>query len=164
MFILDEDITLNAMYHCDKHIVKMPLELVQMACLNIWYCNGIAPYYKPNIKHLHHPCTKWMRESEQNYEWSMKFGQALFEEYTHRYRKTHSSEEVLYWAKKVNLQLPDKGLTPFPKAMGEMPKHLIVDDVVESYRRYYAVCKRNFAKWKYTSEPEWFAKYVNNYS
>jgi hypothetical protein len=37
-----------------------------------------------------------------------------------------------------------------------MPEEYKVDDVVESYRKYYCGEKRYFAKWKNREIPEWF--------
>ena len=45
IFILDEDPSVAAQYHCDKHVVKMVLETAQMlsaALIN----NGIEAPYK----------------------------------------------------------------------------------------------------------------------
>ena len=35
IFVLDKDATAAAYYMCDKHIVKMPTETMQMFCTNL---------------------------------------------------------------------------------------------------------------------------------
>ena len=37
-----------------------------------------------------------------------------------------------------------------------MPDEYKVTDVIESYRNYYNGAKKDFAKWKNRSAPEWF--------
>ena len=52
----------EALYHPDKHIVKMPLEATQLLC-NALHFTGEATdiVYKPmNMKH---PCSLWIQES-----------------------------------------------------------------------------------------------------
>jgi hypothetical protein len=37
-----------------------------------------------------------------------------------------------------------------------MPDEFKVEDVVESYRRYYMGEKKRFATWKFSDTPKWF--------
>ena len=48
IFILDPNPELAAIYHNDKHIVKMPLEMAQMLCTNIYYLNDLTSKAKAN--------------------------------------------------------------------------------------------------------------------
>jgi hypothetical protein len=54
IFVLDYDLCNSAIYHCQKHIVKMPLESAQMLC-TILNNNNIESPYKSC--HRNHPCT-----------------------------------------------------------------------------------------------------------
>ena len=49
---------------CDKHVVKMILESAQMLCSV--QPEGTAPYKR---SFYNHPCTKWLRTSDANYDW-----------------------------------------------------------------------------------------------
>jgi 2-polyprenyl-3-methyl-5-hydroxy-6-metoxy-1,4-benzoquinol methylase len=80
-------------------------------------------------------------------------GLELCSEYTHRYKKTHKSKEVLEWCLINKLKIDDKGFTKPPLAM---PDEFKVEDVVESYRRYYMGEKKRFATWKFSDTPKWF--------
>lgn len=150
IFILDKDPVEAAKMMCDKHVVKMVLETAQMLCAA--FPDNMAPYSRT---HYNHPCTVWSRVSVQNYEWLLKHGYALAFEYTARYGKIHASQRIIEWCDDnyKTLDLPDIGLTPFAQAMPDMYKS---DDPVEAYRKYYKGDKRAFAKWKYSSTPDWW--------
>jgi len=147
IFILHPDQSLCAEYHCDKHIVKMPLETTQMLCSVHWRYNSTAPYLKVHTKH---PCTLWAGETVDNYKWLWEFGIELCKEYTYRYERTHACEKVLAIIKDPPVELTKRGTTIFPQAMPEEYKHR---DPVVAYREYYKYEKRRFAKWKKRKTP-----------
>jgi len=148
IFVLDNDIEKAAQYHCDKHVVKMITEYAQMLSTTCRFY-GIDAGYKST--HVNHPCSKWTRASLSNWKWLRDLCEHVHTQYQKRYgeHKTHAAYTVA-----SNLPEPDMidiGLTPFAIAM---PDHLITDDVVESYRRYYVNEKVNMATWK-ISVPSW---------
>lgn len=127
IFFLDTNPQKAAVYHCDKHVVKMILESCQMLCSNVWYENGITsskmkkeviqkdPSFskqifknfpridkngdiKPyGIGYVNHPCTVWARESKSNTKWLLDFTGYLILEYEKRYHKTHACKKVYKW-------------------------------------------------------------------
>ena len=70
IFWLSLDPERCAQMHCDKHVVKMPLEMVQMLCTTHWHHNNEAPYLPVHHKH---PCTLWVGQTVDNYRlaWSV---------------------------------------------------------------------------------------------
>lgn len=154
IFILDNDPVLAAIYQCDKHIVKMPLESVQMLCIPFWEQNISAPY---KLAHKNHPCSKWARHSKANYEWLIIHTNELFKEYTRRYGRIHKSEQVFHWCVREyeKLEFKSNEQTTFAIAMPEFC--LISENAVDCYRYYYAKVKKSFARWKSGSEPEWYS-------
>ena len=96
IFVLDESPVVSAKYACDKHVVKMILESAQMLCAI--HPEGTAPYKR---SYYNHPCTKWARESFENYDWLIRHAYALCAEYSRRYNhkngkpKVHKSQEVI---------------------------------------------------------------------
>ena len=152
IFVLDEDPKISAELMCDKHIVKMILESAQMLCSA--FPQGEAPYRRA---FYNHPCTKWSRESVDNYEWLLTHSWALLEEYFERYNKLHKSLNAIEWCEDNyhTLDLPQLGLTPFAQAMPDEYKN---DDATQAYRNYYNGEKAYFAKWSYSSAPRWFKK------
>ena len=78
----------------------------------------------------------------------------LSKEYTHRYGKRHKSQAVIEWCITNLPNIPELGyMTEQPKAM---PDECKTDGVVNSYRKYYMIEKRNIADWKVVNTPHWF--------
>tara|TARA_R110000744_G_scaffold56820_1_gene119748 strand:+ start:10412 stop:10870 length:459 start_codon:yes stop_codon:yes gene_type:complete len=149
IFILDANVVDSARFHNDKHVVKMVLETAQILCST--FEKGEAPYRRT---HYNHPCSKWARESRENYEWLLNFGDALSKEYSKRFGKIHKSSLVINWCRDNidKIELPSKELTKFALAM---PEEYRTNCTVTSYRNYYMGEKRSIAKWK-CEQPWWW--------
>jgi|TARA_R110000868_G_C10787599_1_gene756016 hypothetical protein len=151
IFVLDKDPKTCAVYHNDKHVVKMILETAQLLCGVHWVEGGEAPY---KLSHKNHPSAIWTRECVENYIWLCDLGLELCNEYTYRYGKRHKSQDIIEWCLLNVPNIPEKGdITPFALAM---PDECKVGDAVASYRVYYMVEKRGFANWKNREVPQWF--------
>tara|TARA_R100001082_G_scaffold109014_1_gene85309 strand:- start:322 stop:786 length:465 start_codon:yes stop_codon:yes gene_type:complete len=150
IFAVDTDPKIAAQQLCDKHVVKMILESAQMLCSV--FPNGDAPYRRA---FYNHPCTKWARESAENYEWLLDHAYAMCQEYTRRYGKVHKSLDAISWcgSNYHKLNMPRKGLTKFAQAMPEQYKNSCG---VTAYRSYYNGEKAYFAKWSKRETPSWF--------
>lgn len=150
IFYLSEDVTICAMEHCDKHVVKMILETAQLLCSAHWVTGGEAPY---KLTHANHPCSIWARENISNYKWLCKLGIELCAEYRLRYKKVHKTQAILDWCWK---NIPDLPTGKFSKPPQCMPEDCKCDNTVEAYRNYYRKYKRSFAKWnKSGNTPKW---------
>jgi hypothetical protein len=150
IFVLDPDPVQAAIYHCDKHVVKMVLESAQMLCTNLNLLHISTPYLSV---HKNHPCTIWARETRENFIWLCELGLSLGMEYTHRYGKTHSSEKVIEHCYSLRHHIPQGRLTKFAQAMPDVYK---CTDSVQAYRNYYMGDKKDFAIWSKREVPEWF--------
>lgn len=147
IFALDYCPLTAAKYHNNKHVVKQILETTQLlSTANI--INGVSGPYK--VTHLNHPVSKWVRETEGNYLWSLQLGLALCQEYTLRYGKKHKCEDILKNLNKIKLP---SGNTQFALAM---PDDCKTNDPVESYRIYYIKYKNHLASWKNREKPFWY--------
>ena len=166
IFYLAKCAKLCAMYHNDKHCVKMILETCQLLYTCLWLCMPNeewvenAPKTKSGQKgfkksFVNHPCAKWLRESINNYKWLCDLGFHLCEEYTHRYGKVHSCEKHILWLKQQTPILPD---VPMTKIKLAMPDQYKCDDPIEAYRKYYIGHKKRFSTWKKRDIPPWFPK------
>ena len=143
IFILDNNPQLCAQYHNNKHVVKMILESAQLLCGAHWVTGGEAPY---RLSHKNHPCSIWVRECLENYEWLCDLGMELCREYTYRYGKRHKSQDIIEWCITNHPPLKERdNLTPFRLAM---PEECKIGSAVESYREYYIREKKHFSKWK----------------
>lgn len=188
LFLIDMILEQCASSLCDKHVVKMILETAQVLWC-AWHLHkpniefienlyGIKPYKKT---HVNHPISIWIRESINHYEYAVRYGLLLCQEYTRRYGKIHKTQqhlELLFWlgfptveceveppkTKKVTIKATHNipgGLTYFPMCFDE--EYLVRDDIgnvlgVESYRNYYQSKQDKFKMvWK-TQTPDWFIK------
>jgi len=132
IFYLDHDPQKAAEYQCNKHVVKMILESAQLLSTTHYVFKSVYldVLYKPT--HINHPCSIWVRQSHQNYNWLYQHYEALCDEYTWRYGKSHKSESLSSLLKKCPV-LENK---PSKPALA-MPDEFKVDCPVESYRNYY---------------------------
>ena len=153
IFVLDTDPKKCAVYHNDKHVVKMILETAQLLCgsHHVTESQYEIPY---KLSHKNHPCSIWVRECIENYIWLCDLGLELCEEYTYRYGKRHKSQDIIEWCLMNTPNIPEKGdVTPFALAM---PDECKVGTAIDSYRAYYMLEKRNLASWKNRQTPEWY--------
>jgi hypothetical protein len=153
IFFLDENPTLSAQYHVDKHVVKMILETAQLLCSVHHVTEQVTEQVPYKLSHKNHPCAVWARQSLSNYLYLCELGLELGKEYTHRYGKRHKSIDVINWCIINKPNIPDIGFTTPAMAM---PDEFKTDSVVESYRNYYMGAKISLASWKNREKPKWF--------
>jgi hypothetical protein len=142
IFVLSFDPHTAALFHCDKHIVKMPLETAQMLST----ING-GPY---KSTHANHPCTVWARRCEGNYSWLVRLGLELCREYTYRYKKVHKCQAVIEALKEPPATVLAGVITPFAQAM---PEECQQSNAILAYQHYYATHKQHLGSWKFRSIP-----------
>jgi hypothetical protein len=174
LFYLDNSPKLAAQYHCDRHNVKMVIEHCQMLSTAHRILDGqpariktktgrnkteyVLPDQRESIlyktSHANHPTAAWVRQSKDNYAWMLECTKYLLEEYTYRYGRIHASSRLLPSLNTIPHHIADSGFTEPPPAM---PDHCKVPgNVVESYRKYYVMEKKHFAKWTKRPVPDWF--------
>ena len=179
IFALHTDPVIAAQMHCDKHVVKMIIEYAQLMSTAHRVLDGTMYLDKTknnrNIKrwrlvdtisesevykasHINHPSGIWTRKTKANYEYLYTMFVALCEEYTIRYGRKHLTQEKLeHILCTAPVNIPDGELTELPQAMPDDAK---LPNVIEAYRNYYRVYKKDFAKWTKRQTPEWF--YASN--
>ena len=150
IFVLDTDIKKCAQYHCDKHVVKMILESVQMLCTALNKKGFTTPYKSTHVKH---PCVLWVESSHDNFLWLKNLTLALNDEYQFRFEKNSNHKSVFVLDEISNYSYESLGLTEFPQAMPE--KYKIMGNAVKAYRQFYLGEKMGFARWTKRNIPEW---------
>jgi len=155
IFYLDENPTIAASFHCDRHVVKMILETTQMLSTAHHVLGIDVPEkYLYQVTHKNHPCNIWIRQSTVNYQWLAYLGISLCKEYTLRYDKIHTCQErIEALSNCFPKTIPSGFMTPPALAMPE--RYKIVGYPVQSYRNYYNGEKLYFAKWKLNNKPPW---------
>jgi hypothetical protein len=158
IFILSKDTKKCAQYYCNKHVLKILIEVAQMLCGahivldSVTTLNNVQLY---RLTHKNHPCSIWTRTSSANYQWLYNLCCELCKEYTFRYGKVHKIERtLLHVLKNTPVNISSGELTPFALAM---PDECKSDDAVESYRKYYLEHKKHLFDWKIRERPEWIA-------
>ena len=109
IFVLSHCPDESAKWMCDKHVVKMILESVQMLYC-AWHVSleeeatrlgqkekkGEKVWvHNPPCKktHVNHPCSVWVRTSPVHYTWLWEHVVSLCKEYTIRFGKIHAYEK-----------------------------------------------------------------------
>jgi hypothetical protein len=173
IFVLDKDPMWAALYHNNKHIVKMILEYGQLlsgAYYGLSTCKNTKDYLKISssrlketnyprenfikLTHKHHPCMKFSMESIENWNWLLELFNEVLSEYTYRYAKIHLFQPLYFWFKNNPPDLPSTGKITWVKAMPDYLK--LIDEPVLAYRQYYIQEKQHLAKWTDRDTPPWF--------
>jgi len=147
-----------AQWHCDKHVVKMILESVQL----LWTVHHVVQLpqpiditpYKPT--HRNHPCSIWARASISNYRWLCSLANELVIEYHYRFphgKAVHACEPHLRWLITNEPRLPEKSLTWPALAMPD--EYKISQNPTACYRSYYLGAKQHMFKWTGREPPLW---------
>lgn len=165
LFMLHENSLIAGRMNCDKHVVKMPVECVQMLVSSLLRHGADpneAPMTQRGTRHKggyhNHPMTRWVGDSICNFVWCYSHAQSLCVEYEKRYGKQHFAkkqlDEISAWVSWADY-LPHDELTQPPQCMPD--EYKVEGDFVEAYRRYYLYEKGRFARWnKGTKAPSWW--------
>lgn len=174
IFVLHKNINKNVKMYCDKHVVKMGLEAVQIM-YTVWYehmgseyvlarwklkYSDRLPPYKP-FSNAKHPCVIWAKSSRKNYEYVWFLAKAIFEEYSFRYEnRIHKSSLHLRMLKKPPnpLRKCTLGLLEFAQAMPD--EYKIPGKSVHAYRNYYYGEKQHILKYKKRPFPKFLDKKI----
>ena len=151
IFYLDKEPRLCAQYHVDKHVVKMILETAQLLSTTHWMSGSEGPYRQT---HKNHPSAVWTRSNKSNYTWLCELGMELCKEYTHRYGKTHKTQQHIEWLSTNIPNIPDGKFTQPTLAMPEQYKS---EDHIKSYQLYYVKDKSHLHSWKKREIPEFIS-------
>jgi hypothetical protein len=148
VFAVDRDPVRAARALCDRHVVKMTLETAQILCTAARTRFGQEAPYRPT--HARHPCVEWAAARRANWDWLVRHGLALADEYRRRYGRLHPSRAVIAALARGGPPPSPGRRQRFPQAM---PERYRGPDPVAAYRRYYVGEKARFATWKAPSRP-----------
>jgi hypothetical protein len=178
IFFTDENPIIAAQNQCDRHIVKMVVEMAQMLSTAHRIIDGKSEVIIKNNRkkkvwthsnpefdkvlygatHYNHPSSVWVRASHQNYYWAYEHFIAMCEEYTFRYGKIHKCEKILkHFLKDSPSGIHNVVIMAFVKCMGASPESLLIDNPVEAYRHFYQTKQASFKMvWTKRPAPSWF--------
>jgi hypothetical protein len=162
-FYLDTNPKKCAEYYCNKHVLKIPIEIAQILSkihhelqsgvdYNSIYKNSLV------VKNSLGPYI-WAIESIDNYLWTCNLGIELINEYKLRYNKeSHKTENILKFLLNNPPKLPKIGITKFRGTNKYDMFQYISKDPVECARYNYAEMKCANDKWTRREIPNWFPK------
>lgn len=176
-----------ARWHCDKHVVKMLLESVQLLYTAHWcitypelrHCRGAIALARlqrtlavpPEMLqaptglngrhyrpcHTWHPCAKWTRATSGNYTWLARLAQELAREFRWRYGHEHACEKHANW---LATHLPT-GIRMWPRqefAVAMDDVYKISGDPIVCYRHYYREGKAELLHYTRREPPHWLSR------
>ena len=160
-FYLDKDVEKTAKYYCDKHVVKIPIEIAQILSKIHHILKTKIDYQKiyQNSKVVSETLGPyvWSLSSLENYIWTCNLGLELIKEYKHRFNKTyHKTEEVLQYLLDNLPPIEKRGITPFIMTNKYDMFQYISKDPVKNARYNYAEMKCVDDKWTKRKKPNWF--------
>lgn len=130
----NEDPYICAKECCDKHVVKLILEVAQGL--------DYAFRLKPPKGYYNHPYAKWIRQTPANTLWALSLFKGLINEYKLRYGRDHA------YCHRYDLVVAyntDEPITIMPYG------------TPEEYRRHFQETKSHFATWKPPAgKPDWW--------
>lgn len=151
IFLVDTDPVVCAQALDDKRLNKMILETAQLLsgayrCFEEGspYCDIPEALYK--LTHKNHPCAVWTRANLHNYNWLLRYFQALYDEKMHRTDKPHLSYVKLwkylcaYALPKEECELPTFNFNCSKQDTG---------DIFQDYKQCL------IAKWDADEKPTW---------
>jgi hypothetical protein len=154
IFVVDANPDTAARQVCDQHTTKMPVETAQMLATALHLLRrGDQWLWRPAYQA--HPCTRWVRASKANFEWTLAHGFGLCDEYERRFGRLHAAHDQLLIVSSLASLMPDTEWpqldhTPHAQAMPDTHKRPCA---VEAYRSYYR--SKTWARWRYTMRPTW---------
>jgi len=166
-FYLDEDPKKCAKYYCNKHILKIPIEIGQILSKVHYELNSNIDYSKiyKNSSVVNNTIGPyiWIKESLDNYIWASKLGLELINEYKFRYNKIeHKTEYILQFLYENPPNLPKIGKTKFKGTNKFDMFQYISNDPIICARYNYAEMKCINDKWNKDGPPDWLKKIKKN--
>lgn len=164
IFYISEDPRQAAEWMVDKHVVKMILESAQLLSTAhrvldgkkvekayVLYDQREQIMYKAT--HINHPSAIWTRTSIENYNWLVDHFFALCDEYKFRYGKVHKCYSMGFYLQSPPKNLCEYDMTEMPRCMPDEYKDK--ESVINSYRNYYRISKKELHTWTKRNPPEW---------
>ena len=158
IFVLEDTPEASAASTPDILVGKLLLESAQLLCTAVhYYASHLAPEIPYGIAHPHHPICRWVRDSDENYEYTVAYARALGNQHFMRFKTHHASTSVVLWCRDHQPTFASKERTPHKQCMPDHYK--VVDDPVAAYRAWLQAkpYARN-CKWSYPAyRPSWWA-------
>lgn len=164
-FYLDKNPSKCAKYYCDKHVLKIPIEIAQILSKIHHVLKTKIDYEKiyansKVVKESLGPYV-WSLMSLDNYIWTCDLGLELINEYKFRFGKTsHKTELILFYLKENLPPIKNLGTTPFIMTNKYDMFQYISSNTITNARYNYAEMKCSNDKWTKRTKPKWFVTLI----
>ena len=162
IFYLDHNPRKCAKYYCNKHVVKILVEILQiLSQVHHFFGEKVPPYKKCRSIGKNLGPFLWAKESIGNYIYCYKLAKALISEYKFRFNnKTHKCEKIINWFS-INIprQIKKVKKTKFILTENVRVYSNYFKDIVEASRFIYVDFKCKNDRWGRRGRPIWFNKY-----
>jgi len=158
LFYLDHNPKKCARYYCDKHVIKIPVEICQiLSQIHHEIGTKTPPYKKCRGISYNLNTYIWAKESTQNYKYCTDLARELLNEYKYRYNKlSHKSEKTLKWLQQNIPPIKSKKLTKFKLSKNIDIYNEFYVDIVKASRLIYVDFKCKNDRWLKREKPKWF--------
>lgn len=174
LFILDSDPIQAAQYYQDLHVNKIIIEGSQMIS-GAYELDELkdpsCPRTQKGTPRTHgfrnHPMSKWVRETKENFEWTLQHLNQLSKEWSYRFNKPrHFTQDFFDWCAANPPKINNISLTLQPQCFTKsFPQCIVEGNPVKGYRNYYNAAKTQFkfgskikkATWTNREIPFWYS-------
>lgn len=176
IFLVDKDPQICALALDDLRLNKMIIETGQMlsTAFRYHFKSDINKYSSLLYKetHINHPCNVWLRRSLANYEWTLRYFQALYEERRYRTLKSHATWDRLFWLLQhyENSRIIKPRVAPqFDNADCFNCSNHNAQDIFMSYKLCMVdkwqqdIMKLRKPKWTRRGPPDWINSYIKEH-
>tara|TARA_R100001163_G_scaffold65830_2_gene65401 strand:+ start:5133 stop:6074 length:942 start_codon:yes stop_codon:yes gene_type:complete len=167
-FYLDHNPRKTAQYYCDKHLIKIAVEINQMLC-NFHHEIGTE---NPPFKNCRAVIStlgpyRWIQENEANFKYAVKLSEELIKEYKYRFNKKGEStklDSTIEWNLK---HIPKKHLPNSTRKSKFIPTNsylkfdLVSTNTILNNRLQYTFLKCVNDSWRKRGKPIWFDTLLN---
>jgi hypothetical protein len=158
IFFVDKNPDLAARMLSNAHVRSQIKESISMLA-TAHYMLGDDKEGMPPPTHRNHPCTKWVMQSSNNYNWLYNHLVSLLAEYKLRWGNPNWREKFLPLLENNPRDIPYTGTISVPPAVVsddlKPTKSATFNDVVLAYRSYYNREKRHLHRWMGRDKPDW---------
>lgn len=160
-FYLDKNPKKCSQYYCDKHVLKISIEIAQILSKIHHILKTKVDYQKiyansKVVKETLGPYV-WSLSSLENYIWTCNLGLELINEYKYRFSKpSHKTEVVLQYLLDNLPPIEQRGITPFIMTNKYDMFQYVSKNPIINARYNYAEMKCSGDKWTNRIKPKWF--------
>lgn len=156
IFATDPDPKVAAYHLDDKRVIKMILESAQMLSTAI-RSRGLTHDWLYKRTHESHPCSIWVRESRENFDWLITYSLELCAAYTYVYGRVHKSEAFIRRYVEYRYLFKSKGLQPFTNCSNYPELETNLAYRVRLLEKWETIDKRA-PTWKNRELPYWLSQ------